>query len=406
MLQKMPPTAQALKQNQLAQHCFWDACDQVLWIDCRSVFPDLGVFSVLSWDAFMMDSSNIPQYPSQLKVLDWPQFSSLADWRKLIPKWVQDSCALFSTHQLTLLHYAGKYPQVLELLDHAPMLAWRLVSSTLEEAEIVALLVGKWQNMVAQIGWPNKKETVKFLRNLRLRMVDEHVLKMVDVCLMDHQRLTALQGLPRINSMALSLAALFPDLIGSRLHHALAQLPCRPMQCQSMVALFQDIYALAEWLGFSEKERDKIGQCRYLIEVNEWYQKWLKHAIERYAQQHHLMFIGSAFEHAQNAFIKRLSNVPVLLTEKQDRLFLSQYQQHAWWLEESLSKPGLWAWSDDDGVWGALMDLDRLNYEQRFHSNVVRIRGGKNSLPGAKQLAMVSLCPQWFRKQNRLKSYF
>ena len=263
-------TAADRMQQQLAKHCYWDEFEQVLYIDARKLFPKEGVVTILGWDNMMMNALPVPVYPAYFKIMSWSKHPQYADWRKQIPQWVQESCALFPTHQMTLLHYAGKYPQVLELLDHAPMLAWRLVKSSLQEPEIVALLSGKRTDIAKTVGWPGKAETVKFLTNLRLRLVNKEIAEQIETCLLDDQRLTALQNLPRINSMALSLAARFPELIGSKLHHALAQLPCRPMQCQSMIALLEDAYRVAECLGLGEQTVCAEGQqgamSQYLVD--------------------------------------------------------------------------------------------------------------------------------------------
>ncbi|VAW47621.1 hypothetical protein MNBD_GAMMA04-1016 [hydrothermal vent metagenome] len=367
---------QDIKQQQLAQHCFWDEEAHILWIDCRKVFPELGVIQVPCWDDLMMSSAEIPEYPSHLNVLAWYNFSQLSCWRKQIPKWVQESCALFPSHQLKMLHYVGKYPQMLELLDHVPMLVWRLMCSVLTEPEMVALLSGKRQNLVAQVGWPERAEAVTFLRNLRLRKVNEQIADQVEVCLMDEQRLTALQSLPRINSMALSLASMFPELIGSHLHCALAQLPCRPMQCQSMVALLQDAYALAKWLDLPESEVAKIGLCRYLVEVTSLYQGWLKKGVSLVGKLE-----CEAFE---------WSDSPVTLSA-QESVFLSQLQQHAWWVDDKKECLQLVAWQDTEGVWGALIESPPCSNNTHESPVVLRVRGEKNTLPSAKQLSALHL---------------
>ncbi len=384
-------TQQDFKQQQLSQHCLWDDVSQILWIDCRRIFPELGVVRVPSWDHLMMSSEEIPDYPCQLTVLRWSNFSQLALWRKQIPKWVQESCALFETHQLKMLHYVGKYPQLLELLDHAPILVWRLMCSDLSEPEIVAVLSGKRQNLVAQVGWPGRTEAVKFLRNLRLRRVNQQIFEQVECCLMDEKRLVALQSLPRINSMALSLASEFPCLIGSRLHHALAQLPCRPMQCQSMVALLKDAYALAKWLALPKKEVAQIGACRYLIEVSKLYQVWLNQAIS--AEK---MALEEKFSHSDkvdNRWLLNLSESPKKLCLKQEWLSLSQLQGHAWWPDYDGANMSLLAWKDADGIWGALIggQFEPGECHSFLNDNIIRIRGEQNRLPGAKQLTALHL---------------
>ncbi|MDX1351377.1 MAG: hypothetical protein R3254_00075 [Thiomicrorhabdus sp.] len=384
-------------QQQLAKHCFWDEFEQVLYIDARKLFPKEGVVTILGWDNMMMNPQPIPKYPHFFKILSWAKHPQYADWRKQIPKWVQESCALFPTHQMTLLHYAGKYPQILELLDHAPMLAWRLVTSKLEEPEIVALLSGKRADIAATVGWPGKAETVKFLTNLRLRFVNQEINEQIETCLLDEQRLTALQNLPRINSMALSLAARFPELIGSKLHHALAQLPCRPMQCQSMIAQLEDAYRVADYLGLSAAAVKTIGQCRYLVEVNELYQAWLLETIN--ALKPH----KQSFEKAlQRHFIQELTTEPVQVHGVDNWAVLSQVQQHVW-LTDYESDLQLVAWQDDEGIWGALIHSQLAPTPNEAESlnaihNIIRVRGLENSLAGPKQHSTLHL---WQARQLR-----
>lgn len=383
-----PLSASEIQQKQLARHCYWDQDDQVLWVDCRKIMPKLGVVRVPSWDSLMMSAEPVPNYPSQLQVLSWSNFSDIAIWRKQIPKWVQESCALFPSHQLKLLHYAGKYPQVVELLDHSPMLAWRLIKSPLEEPEIVALLAGKRQDMVAQVGWPGKEETVRFLRNLRLRFVNEMIAEQIETCLLDDNRLQALQNLPRINSMALSLAARFPHLIGSRLHQTLAQLPCRPMQCQSMVALLEDAYALAEWLALPQVEIEKIGQCRYLVEVTKLYQAWMQLGRIRYAEQQGVDLTALP---EMASFQAQLSKEPQILNQPSDWLLLSELQQHAWWVSAEQADTQLVAWQDEEGTWASLIGVKA----EEKSTGILRLRGLDNCLAGAKQQSDMHL---WLAK--------
>lgn len=381
-------TAQDRLQQLIPKACFWDEVEQELYVDARKTFPKIGVFTILGWEKMMFDANPIPDYPEFFKVMAWPKQGRFSEWLKQIPKWVRDSCALFPSHQMTLLHYAGKYPQVLELLDHAPMLAWKLVKSGLEEPEIVALMSGKRLDIAASIGWPGKAETVKFLTNLRLRWVDQHIADQVEVCLLDEERLSALQDLPRINSMALTLAARFPELIGSKLHHALAQLPCRPMQCQSMVALLEDAYALANFLGFETANKERIGQCRYLSEVTQLYNVWL----ERYLQNQTKKDLGFELLH--------LSETPQAVLSVNACFALSKQQEHAWFIDYSANpeqdKAQLYAWQDEEGVWGALVlthlpeqPLEAKQLEKTH--GVIRVRGLENALPGAKQLSTLHL---------------
>ncbi len=389
-------TATDKKQQQLAKFCFWDEVEQLLYIDARKLFPKEGVVSIIGWDNMMMNAQLIPKYPSYFKIMAWSNDPQFSDWRKQIPQWVQDSCALFPSHQMTLLHYAGKYPQVLELLDHAPMLAWRLITSSLHEPEIVALLSGKRAQIAETVGWPGKAETIKFLTNLRLRWVNTEIAEQIETCLLDEQRLSALQSLPRINSMALSLAARFPELIGSQLHHALAQLPCRPMQCQSMLALLEDAYRVAEFLNLDNKTVNKIGNCRYLVEVTELYQAWLLLTIDKLS--HAKVKLHSA---NQKHLQQRLTNEPMMIHGLEDWMSLSQIQQHVWLTDyvenaQQSNEAVLVAWQDEEGIWAALTEAHLPEKPQESHQtmrmhSIARVRGLENCLAGAKQLSTLHL---------------
>jgi len=358
------------QERQLAKHCFWDDEAQTLWVDCRRWMPKYGVFSIPGWDAMMMGAEPIPDYPKNLSVLEWSSYSQLSFWKKQIPAWVLESCALFPTHQLHLLHYVGRYPQLLELLDHSPMLAWRLVASKLTEADIVALLQDKRTQVVEQLGWPGKKETVQFLRKLRLRYVTSEISEFVETCILDEARLSALQTLPRVNSMALSLAARFPQLIGSRLHVSLAQLPCRPMQCQSMIAQLEDTFRLAAFLQLPTEEVNKIGQCRYLVDVEKIYQAWW------------------SFELGDSGILT-LNKKPVQLTEYASWMALSRLQSHYWltdWADFQAGKVSLWA-AEIEGVAVAVLREEAAGLDDGEMAKMRRIRQPENQLPSSQQLS-------------------
>ncbi|MDY0137314.1 MAG: hypothetical protein RBS36_09115 [Thiomicrospira sp.] len=366
----------SLGRTVLAQKLFWDSEQQVLWLDARKVLPKVGVLALPSWDRMMLSAEPIPAYPPSLDILHWSVHSDLRFWLQQIPSWVVESCRLFPSHQLTLLHYAGRYPQMLELLDHSPMLAWQLVKAPLTEAQRVALFMGKRTEMVAQLGWPGKVETVKFLRNLRLRAVNADLLQQVEVCLLDEKRLDALQTLPRINSMALSLAARFPELIGRRLHQTLARLPCRPMQCQAMIALLEDVYRLAEAIG-DQDVTQKIGECRYLVEVEQLYQAWL----------HDLC---APFEAPGLV----LTEQPRQLSTEAEWRALAVMQNQAWWLDYGLANVELWAWMFEQQVVGALI-------QKQDGRKLMRLRQENN------QLASVSLQTQvelWLASKEGFKN--
>lgn len=364
--------ASDLMLKRIMQNCFWDEEEQRLWVDCRKILPEHGVLAIPSWDKMMLSSDSIPEYPRHFSLLAPSAHPQLSAWQKQIPIWVKESCALFPSYQLKLLHYVGRYPQLLELLDHSPVLAWRLVSSHLSESDIVSMLNDKRTQLVEQVGWPGKVETFRFLRKLRLRQVNEQIAEQVDVCLLDEKRLDALQALPRVNSMALSLAARFPDMIGCRLHLALASMPCRPMQCQSMVALLEDAYRLADYLQLPKQEVDKIANTRYLVEVEQLYQSWLKMIIE---------------DNELPQLV--LSETPMKLVSKGEWLALSEQQGHAWFVDwqpvqnHQEMNLTLYAYTLEDEVVGFLFD------EQ--NKEVVCVRQLQNALPTSEQLSRIHL---------------
>ena len=78
MLYTSDLTPHELKQQRLAQHCFWDEASQVLWIDCRQFFPDLGVVQLPGWDHLMMSLAEIPDYV--LTTLQSKRFSLMEKW--------------------------------------------------------------------------------------------------------------------------------------------------------------------------------------------------------------------------------------------------------------------------------------------------------------------------------------
>jgi hypothetical protein len=364
-------------ERHLARQTYWDAPTQTLLIDGRGWLKDQpgvvdGVITVPGWDAMMLSREPIPRYPAQMHVLAWPDHGALKAWRKPIPNWVWQSCAMFPTHQLRLLHFVGRYPQLLELLDHSPVLAWQLVSAELDEADVVALLQGKQTDLMAELGWPGKREALAFLRKLRLRFVNDELADSVATCLLDESRLDALQALPRVNSMALALAARFPQWIGTRLHVSLAQQPCRPMQCQSLLALLQDTNDLMNALDLPESERARVTQCRYLVEVEQLYQRWAD------------LPTLSASEFDRTLDDLALSEHPRLLSEQADWDRLSRLQRHAWWVDWARAEQGqvqLYAFAESGQVQAALVDATkRLSAPE---AALITLRGLDNALPEA-----------------------
>jgi len=363
---QMNPTID-IRQKMLAKQCLWDQEAQVLWVDARKLYPHLGVQQLMCWDNLLFSKGEIPDYPKDWQIMQWANLTSIASWRKQIPMWVQESVGLFSSHQLKLLHYVSRYPQLLELLDHAPMLAWRLMDSGLSENEIVALLSQKRTEITERAGWPGKVETVQFLTNLRLRFVNPMIAEQVEICINDASRLQAMQSLPRINSMALSLAARFPEMIGCRLHQSLASMPCRPMQCQSMIALLEDIYRLAEYQGWCEKALQQVSDCRYLVEVEKIY------------------FAALATLKKQNVHLI-LHDKPTLLEHESEWLGLSLLLKH-YWLSDLGKGSELYSFKEDEITVGFLWHTQTKKIE--------RIRCAKannfNQLPDAKILSKIHL---------------
>lgn len=428
------PKPEDIRQKRLAKFCYWQEFDQLLWVDARQVFPELEVFKLPSWEWMIMDSEPVPNYPVFLKPLEWPKTPEIAPWLKQIPVWVAESCRLFPSHQMTLLHYVGKYPQLLELLDHAPYLAWRLVTSKLQEPEIVALLSGKRQHLIEQIGWPGYEQTLKFLQNLRLRQVNSLIIEQVETCVLDPQRLQGLKTLPRINSMALTLAARFPEMIGCKLHLSLAKQPCQPMQCQSMIALLEDVFRFAQVYKLDEVEVEKIRHCLYLTQVHEIYLQWIKSALSELdlpvlqslpaSKQTGFLTAWSALAEQELAdFIARcnLGKTPTRLESLEQWQELSVLQEHAWWPDVSEHQQlFVWVESADknlvdnsvdksrkhlkevlpagkpsrvDGLWAALLEIDSSGDVDvtKPKVNILRIRGLQNRLPQAKQLSDLHL---------------
>jgi len=76
-----------------------------------------------------------------------------------------------------------------------------------------------------------------------------------------------------------------------------------------------------------------------------------------------------------------------VLDDWQDWIRLSDLQEHAWWTGEVVDEHSLLAWQDADGLWGALIKKDGLSSE----SQVIRVHGEENVLPGAKQLSDLHL---------------
>jgi len=180
--------------------------------------------------------------------------------------------------------------------------------------------------------------------------------------------------------MALSLAARFPELIGSPLHQTLAQLPCRPMQCQSMIALLEDAFQLADFMQ-QQAATKTIGQCRYLNEVEALYQSWITQTIQ-----------------SQQPSVAPLtrSKTPQPVSVPAQVLQLSQQQQHAWFAEIQ-PQDALYAWQmvDTDNE-TSLIAVHLI--QQAEHWQLKKVRVNQNQLPTPQQLSQILL---WLESLNQ-----
>ncbi len=262
----------------LARHALWDEAQSTLWIDLTPFNAALQPVELPGWERMLIWRGDPPPLPTWAP-LEWPHTPAVNSWRKQIPTWVIETLERLPTKgQLRLLYLSARYPQMLELLDKMPVLAWRLANAQLDEHQLQRLFPQPRTEMSALVGWPEDRHAVRFLQKLRLRRMDEQMLEQVETCLADPDIYLPASGLPRINSMALTLAAHFPQLIGSPLHQSLARQPCRPQQCKQMKALLSDAMALAQWLG---KPIEAIQTCRFLVDVEALYEKWLQEGLQR-----------------------------------------------------------------------------------------------------------------------------
>ncbi|SIO06629.1 hypothetical protein SAMN05443662_1330 [Sulfurivirga caldicuralii] len=262
----------------LSRHSLWDEETATLWVDLTPFDSKLQPVAIPGWERMLTWHGETPELPAWA-VLAWPNTPAVHAWRRQIPAWVRDTLQrLPNKGQLRLLFLSARYPQMLELLDKMPVLAWRLANANMDEHQLEQLFPRPRTDMTGLIGWPEDRRAIRFLQKLRLRSMDEQMLQQIDTCLADPTIYHRATELPRINSMALTLAANFPQLIGSQLHQSLARQPCRPQQCQQMKALLQDAIELANWLGES---LDPIKSSRFLVEVEEIHTKWLQKGLKR-----------------------------------------------------------------------------------------------------------------------------
>ncbi len=356
-------------QRLLVRYALWDEVGQQLIVELTPFHPKLGLVAIPSWEQ-MLTLSEKPMLPNW-PLLHWPEQPAVVAWRKAIPTWVVDTLRrLPQRHQLLLLWLCARYPQMLEMLDKTPVMAWRIAAKGVPENELKRYFPEPRAKLAARLGWPERRETIRFLNRLRLRKMDEPMLQQVDACLSQPEVLSRACHLPRINSMALTLSAHFPQLIDTPLHHSLARQPCQPQQCQALHACLADALKLATWL---DKPLDPIAQCRFMVEIEDLYQKWLEEALQRPSKP---LFAPRK----KNAW-QKIGGTPVDWRPIDTEAALYQACQdtgHAWFIE-----------------WGegyALFHHSEHNLVCALHPHHAPIaRTGRNQLPTHEQQAQVSL---------------
>lgn len=263
-------------------------------------------------------------------------------------------------------------------------------------------------------------------------------MEQVETCALDMERLQALQSLPRINSMALTLASRFPEMIGCRLHRSLAQQPCQPMQCQSMVALLEDVFRLIAQRQKGESALQQVRQCQVLSQVHQLYLQWMAQAlpehpivqaipassvgqpnfVEQWRQQVYSSSIYSTITDLRCDLMAADLTEPVILTEFKDWQTLSLLQEHAWWLDYDEGKQlFVWQMTESENpltvasksasflpagqslsapiankkrnLWAALVEPNKT--QAGGPANILRIRGLQNQMPAAQQLSKLHL---------------
>jgi len=163
-----------------------------------------------------------------------------------------------------------------------------------------------------------------------------------------------------------------------------------------MLALLEDAYRVAEFLNLDNKTVNKIGNCRYLVEVTELYQAWLLLTIDKLS--HAKVKLHSA---NQKHLQQRLTNEPMMIHGLEDWMSLSQIQQHVWLTDyvenaQQSNEAVLVAWQDEEGIWAALTEAHLPEKPQESHQtmrmhSIARVRGLENCLAGAKQLSTLHL---------------
>ncbi len=315
----------------------------------------------------LAETPELPNWP----LLHWPELPPVRAWCKGLPTWVADTLRrLPRDHQLRLLYLCARHPQMLEMLEKTPIMAWHVAAQRLPENELRQYFPQPRARLASRLGWPERRETVRFLSRLRLRRMNDDMLQQVDTCLRQPEVLARACRLPRINSMALTLSAHFPDLVDTPLHHSLARQPCRPQQCRALHACLQDALKLARWL---DEPVDTIAQCRFMVEIEDLYRKWLEKALKP--------GIFQAFRQREKTDPEIFRGTPSLWRpiDTPDTLRLAcERTGHAWFIEYAES-------------WHLFLHADAPLVCALHPQHDPIVRTTANQLPDSEQSAQVSL---------------
>lgn len=326
MLNKLLNDHRPALQRLLARHALWDEDGQQLIVELTSFHPKLGFIAIPNWEQ-MLTLGTKPQLPNW-PLLHWPELPAIVAWRACIPDWVVETLRrLPQRYQLELLWLCARYPQMLEMLDKTPVMAWRIAAKKVPENELKQYFPEPRAKLAARLGWPEQHDTIRFLNRLRLRKMDEPMLQQVDACLSQPDVLRRACHLPRINSMALTLSAHFPQLIDTPLHHSLSRQPCQPQQCRALHACLDDALKLAAWL---DKPLEAIANCRFMVEIEDLYQKWLIQALEQPSE--------TLFPRGEKTAPQKFRGIPpawqTVETEK-TLVDICHQTGHAWFIEQA-----------------------------------------------------------------------
>lgn len=328
----------------LIRHALWDAEGRTLWFDLSPFDARLEPVGIPSWDQWLTWQDAEPELP-QWPLLHWPDTPALTQWKRTLPDWVIETLMhLPGQQQLRLLYLCARHPQMLELLDRMPLLAWRIATHPIDENRLRQLFPQPRTRLAQSVGWPARREAIAFLQKLRLRQVTPQLLQHVEHCLNQTETLAATCQLSRINSMALTLAARFPSLIASPLHQSLARQPCQPRQCERLQAVLEDTLTVCHFL---QEDEALIGRQRFMIDVEALYARWFQTALTQWQHSHEAASCPPSAVPSPNAL-----PVPWQRLERSTRLsHISRQTRSPWFL---LADTHLILWHPEEEVAVAL----------------------------------------------------